>query len=55
MPHKAAPLRIPASAAAPRSAQDAAARPRPAPPPQPEAKQPLRSRAEGGRKRRPKK
>ncbi len=53
MPHKAAPLRIPASAAAPK--QHAPAPPRPAPPPKPEAKQPLRSRAEGGRKRRPKK
>ena len=54
MPHKAAPLRIPASAAAPKSTQ---AKPRPASveAPKPAAKQPLRSRAEGGRKRRPKK
>ena len=54
LPHKAAPLRIPASAAAPKSAQ-AQPRPAPTPAPKPEAKQPLRSRAEGGRKRRPKK
>ena len=52
-PHKAAPLRIPASAAAPKSAQ---MKPRPPPTEAPKlAKQPLRSRAEGGRKRRPKK